>query len=180
MDMPNTTQPTKRNINNLIWTAGILIVIVVAFWAWQRFSAPVAETTNNTNQSQATGDNTPANQTAEQPQQQEIVTVSAQIVYDGISFVPASVTIQKGQVVTFKNESSAQFWPASAMHPTHTVYPGSGIQKCADSALRPTLFDACEGLAAGSSWSFTFNELGAWSYHDHLNPNVFGKVIVEQ
>lgn len=94
-------------------------------------------------------------------------------------FTPQMLTIKKGSTVKFVNNSGADFWPATAMHPTHTVYPGSGIEKCG-TPEESAIFDACRGLPAGQTFSFTFNQAGEWAYHDHLNATVFGKIIVTQ
>ena len=95
-------------------------------------------------------------------------------------FTPGTLTISKGETVTFINKDTEEHWPASASHPTHTVYPGSDIEKCFDGKTdKSTLFDSCGGLSEGESWSFTFNEVGSWGYHDHLDANLHGKVIVE-
>lgn len=87
-------------------------------------------------------------------------------------FSPNAITIHKGEIVTWKNESSQPVWPASALHPTHDVYPAKG--GCIGSA-----FDVCKGIEKGESWSFVFDFIGTWKYHDHLNPNHFGTVIVK-
>ena len=88
-------------------------------------------------------------------------------------FSPTTLTIKTGEKVTFVNkDSSRQHWPASAVHPTHVVYPESG--GCIGSK-----FDACKGLALNEEWSFSFNEKGTWQYHDHLNPSLFGTIVVE-
>ena len=109
--------------------------------------------------------------TAEQP------TVSSNIVtYTDSGYSPKEITISKGDTVVFKNESSGTLWPASAVHPTHTVYPGSSIQKCGGSDI---MFDACRGLDTGEEWSFTFNEAGSWGYHNHRRAFNTGKIIVE-
>lgn len=92
-------------------------------------------------------------------------------------FEPKALTIRKGTKVIFKNEDSTERWPASAMHPTHTRYPGSGIEKC-DTPEEKNIFDACRGIAPGKEYSFVFTEVGEWSYHDHLNPSQFGKITV--
>jgi len=93
-------------------------------------------------------------------------------------FSPNELTINQGDTVKWINKDSARHWPASAMHPTHTVYPSSDIKKCGTSE-QSSIFDACKGLAQGESWSFTFNEKGSWNYHDHLFPGLRGKIIVQ-
>jgi len=93
-------------------------------------------------------------------------------------FVPSALTIKKGESVTWMNETDRNVWPASAMHPTHMVYPGSDIKKC-DTAEAATIFDSCAGITPGSSWSFVFNEVGTWKYHDHLRATVFGSITVQ-
>lgn len=92
-------------------------------------------------------------------------------------FNPNVLEINQGERVTFVNEDSSEHWPASAMHPTHRVYPGSDIAKCG-TAEENKIFDACKGLGLGKSYSFTFNEKGRWNYHDHLNPTKFGVIVV--
>lgn len=104
----------------------------------------------------------------------EVVPSAQHIVqYDGSAFSPNRVTIKKGETVTFVNNGKNPMWVASAMHPTHTVYPTKG--GCLGST-----FDACRGYGAGSSWAFTFDEIGSWGYHDHLNASAFGKIVVEK
>lgn len=93
-------------------------------------------------------------------------------------FSPASITIKKGDTVQFINNDTRDWWPASAMHPTHTVYPGSDIKKCS-TVEQAGIFDACKGIAAGASWSFTFNSVGSWGYHDHLQASMRGTIVVE-
>lgn len=87
-------------------------------------------------------------------------------------FSPNTLTIKAGGTATFVNKDAAQHWPASALHPTHAVYPEAG--GCIGSR-----FDACRGLEAGEEFEFTFNEKGTWKYHDHLNPTLFGTIVVE-
>ena len=93
-------------------------------------------------------------------------------------FAPAIVTLKSGTRVTFQNESAGDSWPASAMHPTHRVYPGSDIMKCGTTE-KNVVFDSCGGIAPGAMWSFTFTERGSWKYHDHLSPSRTGTIVVE-
>ena len=87
-------------------------------------------------------------------------------------FSPKELRINAGDTVTFVNKDATEHWPASALHPTHTVYPETG--GCIGSK-----FDACKGLKQGESWSFVFTQKGSWNYHDHLDPTLFGKIIVQ-
>lgn len=87
-------------------------------------------------------------------------------------FSPNTLTINAGDTVTFVNKDSRSHWPASAVHPTHTVYPESG--GCIGSK-----FDACKGLAQSETFSFKFDQKGTWKYHDHLNPGLTGTIVVQ-
>lgn len=93
-------------------------------------------------------------------------------------FEPKSITISSGDTVTWMNEGSSESWPASAVHPTHTVYPNSDIKKCGTSE-KQNIFDACMGIKTGQTYSFKFTEKGSWNYHDHLKPSFWGTVVVE-
>ena len=78
-------------------------------------------------------------------------------------FVPKQVTIKKGGAVTWVNKGSKSVWPASAFHPTHQVYPE---------------FDSLKGIKANESYSFVFDRIGSWKYHDHLNASASGVIDV--
>lgn len=101
-----------------------------------------------------------------------------QVIYSNNSFEPASLIIKKGDKVTFYNVSGDFVWPASASHPTHKNYPGSDIEKC-DTSEEGAIFDACRKLPPGEDWSFIFNEVGSWAYHNHLQARESGVIIVE-
>ncbi len=94
-------------------------------------------------------------------------------------FVPKTLKIKKGDKVTWTNKIVTKIRPAGNLHPTHTNYPGSSIIKCG-TAEEKNIFDACRELQNGESYSFVFNEVGSWSYHDHLQPSKDGKIIVEE
>lgn len=93
-------------------------------------------------------------------------------------FSPSSLTIHTGDTVRWTNKRTVNSWPASAVHPTHKVYPGSDIVKCGTSEEN-TIFDACKGLNNNEVYSFTFNQVGTWGYHDHLHANLRGTIIVQ-
>jgi plastocyanin len=87
-----------------------------------------------------------------------VVTMEA----DGFS--PSTLTVERGETVTFENTSDEDKWPASNVHPTHELYPG---------------FDAKNAVLPDESYSFTFERAGSWGYHDHLNPALQGTIVVE-
>lgn len=78
-------------------------------------------------------------------------------------YEPHEVTIHQGETVSFVNESSDFHWPASDVHPTHSIY---------------SEFDPREPIAPGETWSFTFDRAGAWEFHDHLRANFKGVITV--
>ncbi len=103
---------------------------------------------------------------------------SAVITMDDDGYTPSIVTIKAGESVEWVNKSTKDFWPASNLHPTHSLYPDSSIFKC----LTPeeqNIFDACLPIESGTTYSFTFNHVGEWKYHDHLRPNKTGIIIVK-
>lgn len=76
---------------------------------------------------------------------------------------PATVTVTKGTTVIFTSTRNEAFWPASDLHPTHDIYPE---------------FDPKEPIEASKSWSFRFDKVGSWKYHDHLFPYYRGTITV--
>lgn len=81
-----------------------------------------------------------------------------------VGFVPANLTIKKGDTVEFVNKDTRDWWPASGIHPTHELCPG---------------FDSLRGLKPGERYSFTFNEArGLCPMHDHLKPSVKGQISI--
>ena len=93
-------------------------------------------------------------------------------------FSPSSLTIFRGDRVKFVNMGFSPIWPASAVHPTHRVYPDSDIVKCGTTE-EDSIFDACQGLTQGEDYTFEFNEVGTWNYHDHLHANLRGTIVVD-
>ena len=101
--------------------------------------------------------------------------MSATISYGANGFSPSEVTIKKGGTVTWTNNSGGTMWVASAQHPTHTAYSGTTLAQHCGSAEEASSFDQCKN---GTTYSFTFNKVGTWGYHNHSNASQFGKVIV--
>jgi hypothetical protein len=87
------------------------------------------------------------------------------------------VTIQKGQSVTWVDDTSGPMWVASASHPTHTAYDGTTeATHCSGSYTGPTPFDQCQG---GSTYTFVFSKTGSFDFHNHLAAQFEGTVVVQ-
>lgn len=100
------------------------------------------------------------------------------VTYTDAGYSPSTLTIKAGETVIFKNESAQNMWTASGMHPSHILYSGTSLSAHCPDPMN-TSFDACKGTPPGESWSFKFEKVGSWKYHDHLNPGFFGTIIVE-
>jgi plastocyanin len=95
--------------------------------------------------------------------QDDLGEAAVTIVRTNDGYEPKEVTINKGDVVRFVNESDEYHWPASDLHPTHALY---------------SEFDPLRPIAPGEEWKFRFDQTGEWRYHDHIRANKVGKIIV--
>jgi len=108
----------------------------------------------------------------------QTATQSAQVVtdhtvtYTNSGFSPKVLTTTRGSTITFVNASSDAINVASDPHPIHDLYPTTG--GCISST-----FDSCDNIPPGQSWSFTFDVLGTWEYHNHRNPGKRGTIVVQ-
>ena len=87
------------------------------------------------------------------------------IIRNNEGYEPADVSVRVGDTVMFKNDSDSFHWPASNVHPTHSIYSD---------------FDPREPVAPGDTWSFTFTRAGTWGFHDHIRANLTGRIVVEE
>lgn len=131
----------------------ILSVVLAGGIIFYFFSAP--KTSFNSNNS----NNKPLEEINEVKSQPQHL-----IVYENLKFNPAILTVKEGETVEFKNLGSFPMWPASNPHPVHNNY---------------SEFDPKKGYVKDESYIFTFTKKGVWSYHNHLNPESIGKIIVE-
>lgn len=152
-------------MKNFIWAVVIVIILGGGYLLWQNSStATPSPTTPSTDSGQATPSPTPSG-----------APMTAAITYTVEGFSPSGVTIKKGGTVTWTNSSGGQMWVASAQHPSHTVYAGTSREEhCPDAS--GMAFDQCE--SGTGDYSFTFQKVGTWNYHNHLSAQKFGKVIV--
>ena len=108
----------------------------------------------------------PEESIGEQKKTENLVEITA------AGFNPNTLTINEGDTVVFINKEAKSHWPASAVHPTHNVYPEGG--GCIGSK-----FDSCRELRQGETFTFRFDNKGSWRYHAHLNPGLTGTIEVQ-
>ncbi len=95
--------------------------------------------------------------------------------YSSDGFDPETIRIDAGESVTWVRDGGQDMWVASDVHPSHEEYDGTTLQEhCFGGAENP--FDQCE---AGDEFTFTFEEAGEWTYHNHELAAHTGTVIVE-
>lgn len=82
---------------------------------------------------------------------------------DEKGFSSTDITIKQGEKIIFENTGKKDHWPASNIHPTHSIY---------------SEFDPKKGIKPGESWSFVFDKAGSWRFHDHLFPEFTGTITV--
>lgn len=87
-----------------------------------------------------------------------------EIVLTEEGFSPRDARISRNTTVRFSTDAGRHFWPASNLHPSHDIYPA---------------FDPQRPLAPEESWSFVFEQRGAWGYHDHIRSYYTGILYVE-
>lgn len=94
----------------------------------------------------------------------EDATNEIQVTYTDSGFSPQELTVKVGDTVVFINKSSKEMWVASAVHPAHQILPE---------------FDQLTGVGTSGKYEFTFDKIGTWTYHNHLEPSHIGTIIAE-
>lgn len=88
---------------------------------------------------------------------------SSTITYTNDGFSPVSLTVKAGTTVTIKNDSSRSLQFSSNPHPDHTNEPELNL----------------DNLSPGKSTTFQASEPGSYGFHNHLNEDHTGTLIVE-
>jgi plastocyanin len=156
-------------MNSTGWAVVVVIIILIGGGVWWYTSAQPVVAPTNTTQTNGTDQN--------QPDNGVLAPKTVTVLYGPSGFSPATVTINKGDTVTFTNNGGDEMWVASAPHPAHTGYDGTDrATHCAAGYTGAPPFDQC---SAGISFSFMFNQVGTWVYHNHGNSADHGTVVVQ-
>lgn len=143
-----------------------IIAVVAYFLLATRTQAPqeaVAPQQQEENTEQDSSNNEGDEQAPNEEENTQPAIVTAVINDEG--FASATIIARKGDRIVFVNRGTSAHWPASAVHPTHEVYPE---------------LDAKAPVAPGQSWTFTATNVGEWRIHDHLNPSETATVIITE
>lgn len=85
------------------------------------------------------------------------------VYYGGGIFSPTNLRIHAGDTVKFQNTSAVSVWVISDPHPLHNILT--------------TLNSGAPTLPQGV-FAYTFTDPGIYNYHNELNPNETGLIIV--
>ncbi len=147
----------------------ILVVIGVGYFVWHRNStvsspeatSSPAETMEATASPEPALSMSPVPTTTRQSKTPAPKSVSAPVTHgitiQNFAFAQPSITIKKGDSITWSNRDSAP----------HTVTGDNG------GPSSPT-------INPGQSYSFTFNTVGTFKYHCSFHPSMLGTVVVTQ
>jgi len=78
-------------------------------------------------------------------------------------YEPRDISINLSDTIEFSTTEGRPYWPASNVHPTHRLY---------------SEFDPKEPVMPEDTWSFVFDRVGEWRYHDHIAPFYTGVITV--
>jgi plastocyanin len=86
-----------------------------------------------------------------------------QVVYTETGFSPSRIEIEIGTTVKFTNVTSGPLWVGSDPHPVHSDHPE---------------FDAKKDYLKDETYSYTFNQVGTYGFHNHKKSLYRGVVVV--
>ena len=158
-------------MKNFIWALVVVVILGGGYLLLQNKAAPATQTDTTT----PTSDTTNTNGSLGANVGVEVgINTPTVVTYSTAGFSPSEVTVKKGGTVTWTNTSGGDMWVATGPHPAHTGYSGTALAAhCPDTT--GTALDQC---ANGSTYTFTFDKVGIWPYHNHSASTKFGKVIV--
>src|SRR3989344_3570443 len=105
--------------------AAVIVIGAMVYFAQNNPAAAPAGGNDSADQAApTTGDqNTPGISVELEGEGEIIVTEAQEIEFTDSGYAPSTLTVKKGAVVIYRNDSSGKMWPASAKHPTHEAYP---------------------------------------------------------
>ncbi|MDD5193112.1 MAG: cupredoxin family copper-binding protein [Candidatus Nanoarchaeia archaeon] len=145
----------NKNLGIILVSIGLIIVIILGGFLLMQVNNKNAAANPKTNGNQQTSPSTTT--IGNTPN----TTTSTSKTYDvkimNFEFSPSTLTIKKGDKVTWTNQDSVH----------HTILSDSGTEINSPS------------LSSGESYSKTFDNIGSYNYHCSIHPSMKGEIIVE-
>ena len=167
----NTEDYSDNRVNwNQVGAGAILVVFIFAVYYLAKISLGSNGQTSAASPlptpvlSQETSFMTPQINTSMTPETQPslgIIQNTIMLTQDGFS--PSTITIQKGDSISWVNKSGKDATVNSDPHPTHTLYPPLNVGR----------------FANGETLTLTFDATGTYGYHNHLDASQKGTILVE-
>lgn len=134
----------------------IILVVLVGGLVWYSMTQQTELPQPNTATPTTSPRDTTTNTEGETDQDVSVIT------YTDNGFSPSTLTVKAGDTITIKNDAESPVQFSSDDHPTHREHPEINMQ-----VLQP-----------GGERQLTIAEPGTYMYHDHLDPNHTGTIIV--
>lgn len=100
------------------------------------------------------------------------------VTYGEHGFAPQVVTVPVGTTVAWSSPKGKPMWVASDPDPSHTKLKGFDEKGVINGFIK--IFTGDHAYAHGTGvYEYTFTEVGTWKYHNHINPQHRGTVIVK-
>lgn len=158
-----SVSPGQRKFKKLM--AGLIILAVLLLVGWSLHSRGVFSQLAATSfklWQELSPSQPAAPQTHRSPTRQAPLP-TARATITGKGFVPQTLLVKKGSQVSWTNQDKKSHQVTSDPHPTHSLLPALGQGK---------------PIPPNSTFTFTFDKAGTFTYHDELNPLKFKGVVI--
>lgn len=148
-------------MNKKVVSIAVIVLLVAGIAAWALVGKNDSQTNSSENNEttpldQQTGTSDAQSEAGQEASQEAVITFTN----DGFS--PKSLTVKAGTVVTVKNESSTNVQFSSDDHPSHRLNTEMNLRV----------------LGPGERATFTATTVGTHGYHDHIQDEYTGTLVV--
>lgn len=147
-----------RQSNSII--IGVIVLAIVIGGLVFIFSRP---STNSATQTTTSSSPSPSPSSEISPSPTPPTSTAHIITYSDSGFSPSTITVQSGDSITIKNQSSQGLQFDSDPHPIHTDDTDLNVGT----------------VAPGGDQTFTVSKKGTFGYHNHLAPSDRGTIIIK-
>lgn len=148
----------KKLLGVLVTVVAVLAVVGVVAVNNKDSNSSTASGANSTSMESMNGmGNSMGGNTSNSSQDKNAVVETDKVTMEDFAFVPAKIKVKKGTTVTWTNKDSAR----------HDVAPDNPTAEFTEGQL----------IGQGENYSFTFNEVGTFSYY--CSPHPYMKASVE-